>query len=132
MKFTCQIFRYTVQDVAPLVGARIEIAPYKAYHRRAMSLPSWERGLKYLKNVYDKLQTVSLPSWERGLKFIMSHDLIERFKSLPSWERGLKFVSQKQHRHAPESLPSWERGLKFLDKIDLQTKVRRSPRGSAD
>ena len=32
------------------------------------SLPSWERGLKYIEEVEDEVTGESLPSWERGLK----------------------------------------------------------------
>ena len=35
-------------EVAPLVGARIEICNYAEKERGFMSLPSWERGLKFL------------------------------------------------------------------------------------
>ena len=34
-----------------------------------LSLPSWERGLKFGINVFSNITgTTSLPSWERGLK----------------------------------------------------------------
>ena len=33
---------------------------------------------------------VSLPSWERGLKFIKDFAIYSHPESLPSWERGLK------------------------------------------
>ena len=34
---------------------------------------------------------LSLPSWERGLKFLRSIMIIYLEWSLPSWERGLKY-----------------------------------------
>ena len=34
---------------------------------------------------------VSLPSWERGLKYIDASSLEAGLESLPSWERGLKY-----------------------------------------
>ena len=56
---------------------------------------------------------MSLPSWERGLKYYHETDEIDWALSLPSWERGLKFVADFGGRCAGESLPSWERGLKY-------------------
>ena len=35
-----------------------------------LSLPSWERGLKYSEVDVAAVFTLSLPSWERGLKSI--------------------------------------------------------------
>ena len=57
--------------VAPLVGAWIEIwNQYRIFYDPNMSLPSWERGLKFaLEQVKDK-EEPSLPSWERGLKYL--------------------------------------------------------------
>ena len=54
--------------VAPLVGAWIEIRLLYVSVMSSMSLPSWERGLKYYTSVIDILKRLSLPSWERGLK----------------------------------------------------------------
>ena len=82
-----------------------------------VSLPSWERGLKYSGFVLQELKILSLPSWERGLKYKGQCRPKQHIQSLPSWERGLKFVSQNQHRRTPESLPSWERGLKYQKKL---------------
>ena len=54
--------------VAPLVGAWIEIHLLEYDHIALRSLPSWERGLKYNSGSLSMIDTVSLPSWERGLK----------------------------------------------------------------
>ena len=54
--------------VAPLVGAWIEITLLIIRYGLRMSLPSWERGLKYSIHDQDLFQSASLPSWERGLK----------------------------------------------------------------
>ena len=64
--------------VAPLVGAWIEIAERWHGSESNSSLPSWERGLKFMDNNVDKRLVMSLPSWERGLKlhlfiFILSN-----------------------------------------------------------
>ena len=55
-------------DVAPLVGARIEISPSTIVQVKVSSLPSWERGLKLSRKVVKMNEYESLPSWERGLK----------------------------------------------------------------
>ena len=79
--------------VAPLVGARIEIQMTVKEALDATSLPSWERGLKYVG--YQSISAVgsSLPSWERGLKYLLYITIIVNNRSLPSWERGLKSIT---------------------------------------
>ena len=55
--------------VAPLAGARIEIAVAAVLHRASKSsLPSRERGLKLTMHLGTPLPHKSLPSRERGLK----------------------------------------------------------------
>ena len=39
-------YRHTLRNVAPLVGARIEIDRFRSVGSGGLSLPSWERGLK--------------------------------------------------------------------------------------
>ena len=56
-----------------------------------LSLPSRERGLKFLKSKTTLEYIKSLPSRERGLKFPIIHDLQSFVASLPSRERGLKY-----------------------------------------
>ena len=58
----------TRQDVAPLVGAWIETDQKEVSYLHAVSLPSWERGLKLLIYLVFQADHASLPSWERGLK----------------------------------------------------------------
>ena len=79
-----------IPTVAPLVGAWIEICLTHKEKRSLVSLPSWERGLKYKINVYAPINLWSLPSWERGLKSTALDTLVATPASLPSWERGLK------------------------------------------
>ena len=59
--------------VAPLVGARIEIAHQGSAYDQPPSLPSWERGLKCEEITALEKRIASLPSWERGLKFRNNH-----------------------------------------------------------
>ena len=56
--------------VAPLVGARIEIAHQGSAYDQPPSLPSWERGLKCEEITALEKRIASLPSWERGLKSV--------------------------------------------------------------
>ena len=101
---------------------------------KLLSLPSWERGLKFYRFCPKTSSLPSLPSWERGLKYILANNIshpidvaplvgawIEmspvastfHFKrSLPSWERGLKLLMIFSIASLFVSLPSWERGLK--------------------
>ena len=54
------------------------------------SLPSRERGLKFVNRDRVVIPKLSLPSRERGLKFDRSVTGYALWKSLPSRERGLK------------------------------------------
>ena len=101
-----------------------------------MSLPSRERGLKYIAGYALLPLFLSLPSRERGLKLVSTHgrDYIQRVapfagawieiimgltlgmsirKSLPSRERGLKLAPCYVQIMQLLSLPSRERGLKY-------------------
>ena len=48
IEITLNIWILALLRVAPLVGARIEITVAFVISPRAMSLPSWERGLKFV------------------------------------------------------------------------------------
>ena len=69
--------------VAPLVGAWIEISTRDCKCAgEFQSLPSWERGLKYIKEATNVIENPSLPSWERGLKYsIIYYELNESGRS---------------------------------------------------
>ena len=97
-------------DVAPLVGAWIEIAIL--YEHSSIK--------------------ESLLSWERGLKFCNKEWLQNEIKSLLSWERGLKSTELGYTGFQSESLLSWERGLKYFDDATHPGRDRRSSRGSVD
>ena len=55
-------------QVAPLVGAWIEMIFMFFHLLNIWSLPSWERGLKSLSVTAMPLHPASRASWERGLK----------------------------------------------------------------
>ena len=79
-------------NVAPLAGARIEIGMNKRSLSFVVSLPSRERGLKYIVERFASRDEQSLPSRERGLKSDISHATTYLEVSLPSRERGLKSI----------------------------------------
>ena len=60
--------RYKFFSVAPLAGAWIEINYIEITAVKNPSLPSRERGLKYIVDVLHDVDNLSLPSRERGLK----------------------------------------------------------------
>ena len=78
-------------DVAPFMGAWIEMQHRRGLTKKCLSLPSWERGLKSPIINHHCFDMRSLPSWVRGLKSSVPVLLCVGSGSLPSWERGLKF-----------------------------------------
>ena len=64
------------------------------YRHLMLSLPSRERGLKYVRGVVSPVRATSLPLRERGLKYLLLDVLSGVNRSLPSRERGLKFDEQ--------------------------------------
>ena len=155
MKFVTVIVELFDSNVAPLVGAWIEMLIMLLRKLYAKSLPSWERGLKLRTCVCCYTSSPSLPSWERGLKSVLSPSVQGLLSSLPSWERGLKCpfgewlgsllhvaplvgawieIPHPRSRFIPvESLPSWERGLKYIPMCGYFLIAGcRSPRGSVD
>ena len=84
-----------------------------------MSLPSWERGLKYTgrSNVFTQLSVAPLVgAWIEIIEFLL---LLFSMMSLPSWERGLKYFWCKNLLYKVKSLPSWERGLKLYPEFNI-------------
>ena len=80
---------------------------------RGRSLPSRERGLKFLAKKKQIVDPKLLPSRERGLKLTTVIQGGSMHLSLPSRERGLKSIGRKAKMRKGMSLPSWERGLKY-------------------
>ena len=120
-----------------------------------MSLPLWERGLKYVPGSLTQRSGRSLPLWERGLKLVLEQTDGTKQASLPLWERGLKFEEyDEEHasdgvaplvgawieifclfllvnmQHVAPLVGAWiEIGIKTTDTGAL---IRRSPCGSVD
>ena len=76
---------------------------------------------------------LSLPSWERGLKFQKFYTYFCQNASLPSWERGLKSVTKdygnKLYLVAP-LVGAWIEIM--VQEMENEGARRRSPRGSVD
>ena len=110
---------------------------HRIERRLNMSLPSWERGLKYQHISYNCSDRSSLPSWERGLKFCSAHVAKLIFVVAPfvgAWIEIKRILKQKKSllvapfvgawieingksyatKYVALSLPSWERGLKSM------------------
>ena len=119
-----------------------------------LSLPLWERGLKFFEVFALNILSASLPLWERGLKLRKRTGFaacpsvaplvgawIEIsyldpgsavLTSLPLWERGLKSMLYAGPGEPVASLPLWERGLKFIATMFSICNHCRSPCGSVD
>ena len=113
MKFEIDKICIRIELVAPLVGAWIEIVLSKGESSPGEVAPlvgAWIEILVYITAIDPQLK--SLPSWERGLKYVMVYPATRIQTSLPSWERGLKFALEQVKDKEEPSLPSWERGLK--------------------
>ena len=81
-----------IGNVAPLVGAWIEIPKKTAADTKPLSLPLWERGLKLMNmNNCLKKQRVA-PLVGAWIEICCIIDCVVIVPSLPLWERGLKFM----------------------------------------
>ena len=81
MKFTKLDLDEKEKRVAPRVGAWIEIEMWIKCPSGWVSLPVWERGLKYILSFALFCDMASLPVWERGLKsigYVMSLNAVGR------------------------------------------------------
>ena len=94
------------------MGAWIEIFLILNMAPVDMSLPSWERGLKYKSYKAILNAELSLPSWERGLKSIFRSGLRSRRLVAPLVGAWIEINGLCDGFYAVKSLPSWERGLK--------------------
>ena len=74
----------------------------------------------------------SLPTRERGLKYLCCATLGRQSASLPTRERGLKSQIYYRGNQHEMSLPTRERGLKYARGHFEERIVCRSLRGSVD
>ena len=79
-----------LSDVAPHVGAWIEILRAANALQQWLSHPTWVRGLKLL--IYGTVVNIdrSHPTWVRGLKSPLRILIASLIRSHPTWVRGLK------------------------------------------
>ena len=97
--------------VAPLVGAWIEIRS---------------------RQIYKLLLMESLPSWERGLKYLHGYGRVGCRAVAPLVGAWIEIGTGELKEEGRMSLPSWERGLKLILKQLRWACLSRSPRGSVD
>ena len=143
-------------SVAPLVGAWIEILHLRLFlHDIALSLPSWERGLKFRKIKVNRPGQDVAPLVGAWIEISNSHQRIcptavaplvgawieigntttiaSGIGSLPSWERGLKYLMLDCGLRRQEVAPLVGAWIEiFLSSSGLPPICCRSPRGSAD
>ena len=98
-----------------------------------MSLPSRERGLKFLTASQMSFASPVAPLAGAWIEIMDAIDQIHQLgKSLPSRERGLKYCDDITNGEQTVSLPSRERGLKLMENVEEIQQWGRSPRGSVD
>ena len=85
------------RDVAPFMGAWIEIMISVVDDNKAMSHPLWVRGLKYLSGTRNTSAELSHPLWVRGLKCDSVEEKEKLRASHPLWVRGLKSFYRKSY-----------------------------------
>ena len=99
---------------------------------KLLSLPLWERGLKYKADNPGDVPVQSLPLWERGLKYERTSEPIPIIDVAPLVGAWIEMTDWLLFAMPEKSLPLWERGLKY-DLLDLFRGItRRSPCGSVD
>ena len=90
MVYGCVVFYFS--EVAPLAGAWIEILNISlVLTRPSSSLPSRERGLKFIISKYYNLIKLVAPLAGAWIEMIFGFPTLTLFASLPSRERGLKY-----------------------------------------
>ena len=80
---------------------------------KLLSLPLWERGLKYTIKVFKSMLIIVAPLVGAWIEISSKHFHLSRNQSLPLWERGLKLSPLEVILTRNLSLPLWERGLKY-------------------
>ena len=98
MKCSCCIIVLALFDVAPFAGARIEIRILADGTRVVYVAPFAGARIEIPENKGKSSGSGSLPSRERGLKYLQGCREVPEGESLPSRERGLKSPEQQRHR----------------------------------
>ena len=121
--------------VAPFAGAWIEILRgIRGLVMIPWSLPSRERGLKFLDLPVWGIRPASLPSRERGLKWKQCSSFRAVRMSLPSRERGLKSALHRGNSEKAAVAPFAGAWIEMCPRTSSRSypSARRSLRGSVD
>ena len=81
---------------------------------RLLSLPLWERGLKFQRGSETGHHGGVAPLVGAWIEITQFSFFPTARSSLPLWARGLKFLKAESFFADSQSLPLWERGLKCL------------------
>ena len=105
-------YAYWLKDVAPLVGARVEMGLIVGWSVCGWSLPSWERGLKFHLHLCKNLSPVVAPLVGARVE-IGNPPVLQIFTDVaPLVGARVEIKGFADERVSKSSLPSWERGLK--------------------
>ncbi len=98
-----------------------------------MSLPTRERGLKYVWQIYFSGPVQSLPTRERGLKYSLLVRRPQTTRVAPYAGAWIEILMVYNYSCKEVSLPTRERGLKSTVFVIVSSPcLRRSLRGSVD
>ena len=127
------LYLFCFPMVAPLVGAWIEMsAPSGIFINPSLSLPSWERGLKFI--VLFPLSVFHCVAPLVGAWIEIPNSFLRNTDNMvaPLVGAWIEIVSGACIQPLSMSLPSWERGLKYAVHCYCIVTAGRSPRGSVD
>ncbi len=99
--------------VAPLVGAWIEIPRWCPKKKGSVSLPSWERGLKFPPPKNSYLTKHVAPLVGAWIEIYNHFELIDEKAVAPLVGAWIEITNVPIVGRTTSSLPSWERGLKY-------------------
>ena len=101
---------------------------------KLLSLPSWERGLKFTPGSRIRKPAAVAPLVGAWIEMSIFDPIkLDRDHVAPLVGAWIEIVSKAEKTVLESlSLPSWERGLKLEEKLVKSIDVCRSPRGSVD
>ena len=99
-------------NVAPLVGAWIEMLPYRHHQNCFASLPLWERGLKFdYAKEWLRVKKVA-PLVGAWIEILAKYPMRKLLSVAPLVGAWIEIEVYGLTWDCIESLPLWERGLK--------------------
>ena len=101
-----------IPEVAPHVGAWIEMVWLHKERAKALSHPTWVRGLKFLPSLLFVPPTLSHPTWVRGLKLSIKSLVIRHSGVAPHVGAWIEIDGVLGAAVMSKSHPTWVRGLK--------------------